>query len=108
MSAPEPLPRAASSVPRWYAVERPCRPAPTIRYFVRAGSTMSSLLPYGQRSFRDRHSLALALQREEVSGSGQAIAAHGSRSAVGVERALLDGDGDGLLEQSGAGGGQAR
>ena len=38
---------------RWYAVERPCRPAPTTRYFVRAGSTMSSLLPYRQCSFRD-------------------------------------------------------
>ena len=47
-------------------------PAPTTRYFVRAGSTIISLLPYRQCNFRDRHSVARGLagrQRRARQGS---------------------------------------
>src|SRR4051812_45276977 len=109
MSAPEPWPCAASSLPRWYAVERPCRPAPTTRYFVRAGSTMNSLLPYRQCCFRDRHSVACerATRQRRASGSLAALervhlaAPRDLAGAVGGEGALLDGDCDRLLDQRG-------
>ena len=84
MSAPEPVPRAASSLPRWYAVERPCRPAPTTRYFARAGSTMSSLLPYRQCSFRDRHSVRRL--RGAPARPSRAAAGRTARSATGSRR----------------------
>src|SRR3954471_22067506 len=106
MSAPEPWPRAASSLPRWYAVERPCRPAPTTRYFVRAGSTMNSLLPYRQCRFRDRHSVSLrprACQfpsgREPALPAVELAAPRDRAGAVGAERALLDRHRNGLLDQ---------
>src|SRR4051794_24550643 len=67
-----------------------------IRYFVCAGSTMGSLLPYWQLYSRDRHSLAAALHREQVTAPGDRTA------AVAVEGSVRIGDGDRLVEQFGA------